>query len=77
MTLTLTQAQADLSDLVHRLPAGEVVEIVENGQTVAKLMIESPAPPATKPRVPGVWKGFVTIVEDDDEHLKDFKEYMP
>lgn len=76
MTLTLTQAQADLSDLVHRLPAGEVVEIVENGQTVAKLTIEAVAPPTANPRVPGIWKGFVTIVEDD-EHLKDFKEYMP
>lgn len=76
MTLTLTQAQADLSDLVHRLPAGEVVEIVEDGRTVAKLTIEAAAPPEAKPRVPGIWKGFVTIVEDDDEHLEAFREYM-
>ena len=30
-----------------------------------------PAPP------PGLGKGFITVVSDDDEHLKDFEEYMP
>lgn len=74
--MTLTQAQADLSDLVHRLPAGEVVEIVENGQTVAKLTIEAPkVPPGW--RQPGLLKGAITILDDHDEHLKDFAEYMP
>ena len=76
MTLTLTQAQADLGDLVRRLPPGEVVEIVENGRTVAKLTIEPPPfPPGW--RQPGLLKGAITILEDDDEHLKDFAEYMP
>lgn len=76
MTLPLTQAQADLAGLVHRLPAGEVVELTENGRTVARLTIEAVAP-SLPPRVPGIWKGLVTIVEDDDEHLKAFAEYMP
>ncbi|HYH65946.1 MAG TPA: hypothetical protein VD866_14710 [Urbifossiella sp.] len=76
MTLTLTQAQADLSDLIHRLPAGEVVEIVEDGRTVARLTIEAPAVPPGW-RQPGLLKGAITILEDDDEHLKDFAEYMP
>lgn len=75
--MTLAQAQADLAGLIHRLPAGEVIEIVENGRTVAKLTIETPPPFPPGWRQPGVWKGFVTIVEDDDEHLKDFAEYMP
>jgi hypothetical protein len=26
---------------------------------------------------PGLGKGYITIVSDDDEHLKDFEEYMP
>jgi prevent-host-death family protein len=26
---------------------------------------------------PGLCKGMITIVADDDEHLKDFAEYMP
>jgi antitoxin (DNA-binding transcriptional repressor) of toxin-antitoxin stability system len=76
MTLTLTQAQADLTNLVHRLPAGEVVEIVEDGRTVAKLTIVIPTVPPGW-RQPGLLKGAITILKDDDEHLKDFAEYMP
>ncbi|MBI1831576.1 MAG: hypothetical protein HYR84_09025 [Planctomycetes bacterium] len=26
---------------------------------------------------PGLARGMITIVADDDEHLKDFEEYMP
>jgi hypothetical protein len=26
---------------------------------------------------PGLGKGFITIVAEDEEHLKDFQEYMP
>ena len=29
------------------------------------------------PRKPGACKGLLTIVHDDDDHLKDFSEYMP
>ena len=42
--------------------------------TVAKLV----ASRAEKPRpLPGRCKGMLTIVAEDDEHLEDFKEYMP
>ncbi|MCZ2341716.1 MAG: hypothetical protein LC104_07955 [Bacteroidales bacterium] len=75
MILTLAEAQARLPDLIHGLSPGEEVEITENNQTVAKLVIE-----VSKPRLrsaPGLGKGMITIVSDDDEHLKDFAEYMP
>ena len=26
---------------------------------------------------PGLGKGFITVIEDDEEHLKDFADYMP
>ena len=29
-----------------------------------------------KPRQPGSAKGKLIILKDDDEHLKDFEEYM-
>jgi hypothetical protein len=32
--------------------------------------------PKLQPRF-GSCKGMLTIVSDDDEHLKDFAEYMP
>ena len=32
---------------------------------------------AHRQRVPGLGKGMISIVSDDDDHLKDFAEYMP
>ncbi|MGH7171942.1 MAG: type II toxin-antitoxin system Phd/YefM family antitoxin [Gemmataceae bacterium] len=76
-TVTLQEAQAKLPDLIHKLTPGEEVVITENNQPVAKLVSEHPKP---KPRLrppPGLGKGYITILSDDDEHLKDFAEYVP
>ena len=41
------------------------------------MVSQSPKPgPGLRPP-PGLGKGFITVVSDDDEHLKDFEEYMP
>ncbi len=74
-TVTLEQAQAQLPDLLHKLTPGEELVITENDQPVAKLVSEKPAV-RQRPQ-PGLGKGMITIVADDDEHLKDFAEYMP
>jgi prevent-host-death family protein len=73
-TVTIQEAQAKLPDLIHQLVPGDEVVITENNQPVAKLV----ASPAYKPRpMPGLGKGILTIVVENDEHLEDFKEYMP
>ncbi len=75
--ITLEEAQAGLVEIIHKLTPGEEVVITENNQPVAKLVS---APAKAKPGLrppPGLGKGFITIVSDDDEHLKDFAEYMP
>jgi antitoxin (DNA-binding transcriptional repressor) of toxin-antitoxin stability system len=74
MTVTLAQAQADLAGLIRRLSPGDELLITENDRTVARLT--AVPPPSPKRREPGLLKGMITIVEDDDEHLKDFEEYM-
>ena len=72
--VTIQEAQARLPDLIHKLVPGEEVVITENNQPVAKLV----ASPADKSRpMPGRCKGMLTIVAEDNEHLEDFKEYMP
>ncbi|HEX5471294.1 MAG TPA: hypothetical protein VFW73_05380 [Lacipirellulaceae bacterium] len=73
--LTIEQAQATLADLIHTLAPGEEVVIIENNQPVAKLVSEKPA--VRQRPAPGLCKGMITIVADDDDHLKDFAEYMP
>ena len=72
--VTIQEAQAKLSDLIHKLMPGEEVLITENNQPVAKLMSEKP--PVSQRPGPGLCKGMITILSDDDEHLKDFEEYM-
>ncbi|HVK18373.1 MAG TPA: hypothetical protein VM533_15665 [Fimbriiglobus sp.] len=74
MTVTLKEAQTDLAALIHRLPPGEELVITENDRPVARLTAESPTPGLRPP--PGLLKGAIIILEDDDEHLKDFEEYM-
>ena len=76
-TVTIQEAQATLVDLIHQLPPGDEVVITENNQPVAKLVSEAPKPKGGLRPPPGLGKGFITIVSDDEEHLKDFAEYMP
>jgi prevent-host-death family protein len=74
-TISLREAEGRLSELIHQLKPGEEVVITENSRPVAKLVAETP--PARKPRRRGSAKGKLIIRADDDEHLEDFKEYMP
>lgn len=75
-TVTLQEARATLPDLIHRLAPGEVVVITENDRPVARLVSELPtAKPGLRPP-PGLGKGCITILSDDDAHLIDFAEYM-
>ena len=73
--LTLEEAQAKLPDLIHQLTPGEEVIITENNRPVAKLVSEQGAI-RQRPQ-PGLGRGMITINADDEEHLKDFAEYMP
>jgi antitoxin (DNA-binding transcriptional repressor) of toxin-antitoxin stability system len=73
-TVSMEEAQADLPELVSRLAGGEELIITVDQKPVAKLIRENPV--ARKRRKPGNCKGMMTIVSDDDEHLKDFEEYM-
>ena len=75
--ITLEQAQAQLPELIHQLTPGEEIVITENNEPVAKLVSELPKPKTGLRPPPGLGKGCITIVADDDEHLKDFAEYMP
>ena len=74
-TVTIQEAQAKLPDLIRNLSPGDEVVITENNQPVAKLVSEKP--PVRERPGPGLCKGMMTIVADDDEHLNDFAEYMP
>ena len=76
-TFTIQEAQAKLPDLIHKLKPGEEVVISEHDQPVARLVGAPSKPAASRRPPPGLGKGCITIVSDDEEHLQDFAEYMP
>jgi antitoxin (DNA-binding transcriptional repressor) of toxin-antitoxin stability system len=71
------EAQTKLKELIHQLAPGEEVVITENHRPVARLVSEALKPKTGLRPPPGLGKGFITVIADDDEHLKDFEELDP
>ena len=76
-TIPLEEASADLPGLIRKLGPGDEVVLTDGDRTVARIVGSDDLSAMPKRRVPGAWKGMLTIVSDDDEHLEDFKDYMP
>jgi len=74
-TITIQEAQASLTDLIHRLAPGEEVCITENDRPIAKLISTPPKPPNV-PRQLGTMRGTVLSMEHFDDPLEEFEEYM-
>jgi prevent-host-death family protein len=74
-TITMEEAQRKLPELVAQLADGDEILITHNQKPVAKLVGQKA--PRRKPRQAGRCKGMITLLVEDDEHLKDFAEYMP
>ena len=70
---TIDDVQARLPEIIDQLAPGQAVLITRDGKPVARLVSELPW------GVPifGRCKGMLIIHAEDDEHLKDFAEYMP
>lgn len=74
-SVSLSEAQARLPEIVHGLMADEEVVITENDQPVARLVKSARQPPG-KRRL-GTMKGSVIYMAPDfDAPLEDFREYM-
>jgi antitoxin (DNA-binding transcriptional repressor) of toxin-antitoxin stability system len=74
-TITLDEAQANLRNVIAQLRNGDEVAVTEGDQIVARIVGNSAA--LRQRPGPGLCKGMISIVADDDEHLTDFAEYMP
>jgi len=74
-TMAVEDLKLTLPELLDSLTPGDEVILPHNQQPVAKLLVPPPAPQQL-PRVPGNCKGMITLLVEDDEHLKDFEEYM-
>lgn len=72
-TIPVEQAEGHLAEIIEKLPPGEEVVLTRDNKPAARLIR---TPNLRRPQ-PGLGKGMLTIVSDDDEHLKDFADYMP
>ena len=72
--VTAEEAKARLTDLIAEAIKGETVLITQNGHDAVQLV-----PVEQEERRPrfGSAKGLITIADDFDEPLEEFKEYMP
>ena len=73
--IPLTEAQLRLPELIANLQPGEEVHIFVGDRTVARLIAE--LQPPRKPSQPGSAIGTLTILSEDETHLKDFHDYIP
>ena len=73
--ISIDQASAQLPTLLSNLAPGEAIVLTDGGKPVAKVTPVENSEPQPKRRR-GTAKGVLTIISEDDEHLKDFAEYM-
>ena len=73
-SINIDDAQSRLPELIDTLMPGEALEITRGDQPVANLVGRRQE---NRARQFGLGKGKLTVVEEDDDHLADFGEYMP
>ncbi len=73
-TVTVQQAAANLPQLIDSLKANDEIIVTDGERPVARI-VSTQRPPVL--RRPGSARGTLTIISDDDDHLTDFKDYMP
>ncbi|MBD2772191.1 type II toxin-antitoxin system Phd/YefM family antitoxin [Iningainema tapete] len=71
--ITVTEASQNLPDLIKAALSGEEIVITKDERPVIKL---TPVSPVKRRPTFGSAKGLVTISDDFDAPLEDFKDYM-
>jgi antitoxin (DNA-binding transcriptional repressor) of toxin-antitoxin stability system len=70
----IEQAATKLAELVEMLKPGDEIVLTDHDQPVARIV---PSGRKRLRRQPGSCKGMLILREEDEEHLNDFREYMP
>lgn len=74
-SVTVEDVQSRLPQILEQLQPGEEVTVTDHGQPVAQVKRVA-GTPGRAPRQPGSAVGQLVVLEEDDEHLVDFAEYM-
>jgi prevent-host-death family protein len=73
-TIDITQALLEISELIEKAADGEEIIITKNNQPLVKL-VSLQAFPKRHPLF-GSDQDLISITDDFDEPLEDFKDYM-
>ena len=74
-TMPVEEAASHLDDIVSNLQPGDEVAVTARNGRVVRIIPDSGAKPI-RHRQGGAGKGRLIILQEDDEHLADFREYM-
>ena len=73
-TIDINQALPQISKLIEKAVGGEEIIITKNDRPMVKLISLQPHP--KRPPLFGSDRGLISITDDFDEPLEDFKDYM-
>ncbi len=73
-TVTVEEVKSHFSEVIAKTPPGVGILITQDGEPVAELFRLSTEKPQA---VAGRCKGMLTILSEDDDHLADWKDYLP
>ncbi len=73
-TASVEEVQAHLVELITKLRPGEELVITEHDRPIARLLPESTR--VRNARRLGGAIGVLTVNQEDDEHIEDFRECM-
>jgi len=73
-TIDIAQALLEISELIEKAADGEEIIITKNNQPLVKLVSLQPLP--KRHPLFGSDQDLISITDDFDEPLEDFKDYM-
>ena len=73
-TVTIEHAARHLAELVSALTPGDEITLTSKNQPIARIVPAEARP--VRRRQGGAGQGRLIVLQEDDEHLKDFQEYM-
>jgi len=73
-TIDINQALSQILFLIEKAVDGEEIIITKNNQPIVKLVSLQPVP--KRPPLFGSDQGLISITNDYDEPLEEFKDYM-
>lgn len=73
-SIPIEQAATHLAELVGNLKPGDEIVLTEHDRPVARIL---PSRSRLIRRRAGSCRGMLIVHQEDDEYLKDFREYMP